>query len=190
MGYVVFHLIAFYIVHSLLATAKLKKIAKQEWPSIFKYYRLLYNLLSILWLTFIVKLCVYEWGLSEPILKSHWVLGLVLLGMGFLIVFGSLMQIDIKSFIGIRSDDENNPPILTQNGLYGLVRHPLYLGVIFSLIGLLALHFSQFTLSLVIITIVYILIGIELEEKKLTVEFGKDYVLYQQKIKKLIPFIY
>jgi protein-S-isoprenylcysteine O-methyltransferase Ste14 len=49
------------------------------------------------------------------------------------------------------------------------------------------LPYLSFLISNIIITI-YTLIGIELEEKKLELEFGESYRQYKQKVPKLLPF--
>jgi protein-S-isoprenylcysteine O-methyltransferase Ste14 len=46
------------------------------------------------------------------------------------------------------------------------------------------------TLITVLISLAYLEIGIYLEEQKLVEEFGNDYKIYRQKVKKIIPFIY
>ena len=73
-------------------------------------------------------------------------------------------------------------------GFHRYVRHPLYLGTFITIwAGFLLLPLISLLISNAIITI-YTLIGIELEEKKLILEFGEDYREYQNRVPRLIPF--
>lgn len=78
---------------------------------------------------------------------------------------------------------------LVQTGIYGLVRHPLYSGVIF-----LALTYASWQISWVhflgaISLFVFFDAKARKEEVWLTEKFS-DYINYCQLVKKLIPWIY
>jgi protein-S-isoprenylcysteine O-methyltransferase Ste14 len=93
------------------------------------------------------------------------------------------------SLSGLRSlIVENFSGNLEISGIHKYVRHPLYLGTFAFIWGLFLLlpHLSLLLVNTIIT--IYTLIGIELEEKKLMVEFGKDYQSYRKTVPKLIPF--
>ena len=69
---------------------------------------------------------------------------------------------------------------------YKYVRHPLYFGII---LGLWATPFMTIThLVFAILLTAYIIIGVMLEEKDLSKEFGEQYRAYKKKTPMLIPF--
>jgi len=80
---------------------------------------------------------------------------------------------------------------LVTNGIYKYIRHAGYLSNILIFIGISMTLCNFITLGFVIIIypIVYIY-RISVEEKMLIDIFGNDYIAYQKKSKKLIPFIY
>lgn len=78
---------------------------------------------------------------------------------------------------------------LRTNGIYGLIRHPMYLSVILLLIGLTLYERAYYSFFLNIIVVVFLAYKIKFEEKQLEQHFPK-YKSYQAKTKKLLPFIY
>jgi protein-S-isoprenylcysteine O-methyltransferase Ste14 len=104
---------------------------------------------------------------------------LVLLGKGLVDLGHSLTPLPYP-----RDDGE-----LVQTGVYGIVRHSLYGGII---LGTFALSLWQFSLSHLAITLVLLLV--------LNAKAGKEeawlqerypaYADYRQRVKKLIPWVY
>jgi protein-S-isoprenylcysteine O-methyltransferase Ste14 len=79
--------------------------------------------------------------------------------------------------------------VLTQRGVYGLVRHPMYLGVC-----LLALGWSLFLTSPLAVALT-VALGFFFDRKASREEIWlrekyADYPAYQQRVHKLIPWIY
>jgi protein-S-isoprenylcysteine O-methyltransferase Ste14 len=70
--------------------------------------------------------------------------------------------------------------------LLGIVRHPLYLGVI---IFIWCNMFSTTDLVINSVLTVYIFIGTLLEEKKLILEFGDSYIQYKKEVPMIVPFL-
>jgi protein-S-isoprenylcysteine O-methyltransferase Ste14 len=82
---------------------------------------------------------------------------------------------------------EKHPSQLFTGGLHQFVRHPLYFGTFLFLIGL-ALNWPLLKNILVIgIIILYTLVGILWEEKKLLRQFGEAYKDYQQQVPMILP---
>lgn len=78
---------------------------------------------------------------------------------------------------------------LVTSGIYGVVRHPIYSGVIF-----LAIAYSFWQLSLIhfisaMLLLLFFDIKARKEESWLRIKFS-DYGVYQTRVKKLIPWIY
>lgn len=80
---------------------------------------------------------------------------------------------------------------LKTDGFYKYVRHPSYAFSLLTFVGL-AIVLNNYISAIVLLVPVFLMFfyRIKIEEKVLTEEFGKDYVDYMKKTKRLIPFIY
>ena len=80
---------------------------------------------------------------------------------------------------------------LCQRGLYRWVRHPSYLGLLLVFLAV-GLH-SRNWISFVIVTVpttIAVLYRIQVEESVLTQAFGKEYIAYSRKTRRLVPWVY
>lgn len=78
---------------------------------------------------------------------------------------------------------------LVQTGAYALVRHPIYSGIILGAIGLALLQASTLVLLYALLLLLFFDIKSRREEQWLAAKFSR-YPQYQQRVRKLIPFIY
>jgi len=105
-------------------------------------------------------------------------------------LLAGLLQTGVMRFLGVAqitgSPDFGGPSKLEVKGLYRYVRHPLYLFglIILWLVPLMTWNILAFNLG----TTIYILVGIQFEERKLLKEFGQAYADYQHRVPMLIPF--
>ena len=115
-------------------------------------------------------------------------IGLILIVIGMIIRFiavwslGRLFTVDVT----IR---ENH--VIKQDGLYKIIRHPSYSGMLLSFIGF-GISLNNW-ISLLIITIlvtIALLYRIRIEERLLINQFGSEYTEYMKRTYLLIPFIY
>jgi protein-S-isoprenylcysteine O-methyltransferase Ste14 len=79
---------------------------------------------------------------------------------------------------------------LVIEGLNRYVRHPLYAGTILIVLGLVVFLPTMTNLIVFILILIYTLIGIKLEEKKLVEQFGQEYEDYRKNVPMLIPKIF
>lgn len=106
-----------------------------------------------------------------------YILGAVFSIFGFYLWFSS--GVDIKRCIDNR--------ILAKHGVFGIIRNPIYSGILHVLFGIFLI--LQSWLLLVSLVIVYFILKILLkkEEIVLTKTFGKEYLDYKKKVNILLP---
>lgn len=149
-------------------------------------YWVLAQALLLIGLIFLPSYRLAGLQLSAPWMYAVWagaaVLGLVavsFLGKGLLDLGQSLTPLPYP-----REDGQ-----LVQSGVYGIVRHPIYSGVI---LGILAWALHQLSLTHVVAAIAFFLFfnaKAHREELWLADKYA-DYAAYQQRVKKLIPWVY
>ena len=77
--------------------------------------------------------------------------------------------------------------ILVTSGPYGIVRHPIYSGLIVAIIGT-ALAFGGYRVIISILCVfLFAWVRITEEEKLMSKQFGKEYAEYKKKVKAIIP---
>lgn len=179
----------FFISHSLLAATSIKSFFEKKGKISPPQYRLLFNAVSILLLVLIVFQLLKT--PSEMVFERSY----FIFGIGCGIVAASLWllksafkEINLSAFLGFSAASESSGLVTT--GLYKIVRHPLYFGSTVLLAGIF-LMMPTWTIAVSVgFSIVYIIIGIEFEERKLRQQFGSAYDDYALGKKKFLPFIY
>ncbi len=197
MLYFILLLIFFYASHSWLASKGVKDFVQKHSASFFRFYRLFFTLISVLLWSSITWLFIYKHEhnyIFPPQLELNY-LGSAFALTGLMIIALSILKYGFADFTGLNiftktESVDNTTPILNISGMNAFVRHPIYSGIILALLGLVLIIPTQMTLAGVFISIVYLEVGIRLEEKKLENEFGDSYRKYKLKVKKVIPFLY
>lgn len=179
----------FFISHSLLAATGIKYFFEKKANMSPPQYRLLFNAVAVLLLAVIVFQLLKT--PSEQVFdRSNFIFGV---GCGFVatslwLLKWAFQDINLSSFLGFSAASESSGLVTT--GLYKVVRHPLYFGSTVLLAGIF-LMLPTWTITVSVgFSIVYIIIGIEFEERKLRQQFGSAYDNYVLGKKKFLPFIY
>lgn len=152
-----------------------------------KFYRLFYNIFSVVSIAPVFYLMIVLPDKDFYQIPPPWsYLMFVGSGISVLLLFVTVLQTDVLSFIGLRQlFEDEKPGRLVTRGFYRMVRHPLYT------FGLLALWLSSsVSLNTFIVYLgltIYILVGIYFEERKLLREFGQAYADYRSVTPMLIP---
>lgn len=182
--------------HSLTAAGAIKRWSRWWLGERFYYgfYRAMYNIISIVTIAPILVYIAKNQGDVVIELGAGWRLPMLVIqviGMiGFVL---SLVQIDIWRFAGLRqmwAYFKGNPlPLpdepLVEHGVYGLVRHPLYL---FSLMLIWSgTSFTEGGLGFNIAVTLYLVIGSFFEEHKMAQSYGQRYRDYRERVPWLIP---
>ena len=186
--------VLFFFMHSLLASNQAKEMASRWLGGYFRFYRLGYNIFSIVFLVSIIALLIFSESkdhvfaptqLSTYAGYSFMILGLIIMALSF-------RNYDLAEFTGIKqlAQKIHHPEKLMVTGLNVYVRNPLYTGIIFFMAGYFLWQPTYMYLVTLIIMYIYIYIGTLLEERKLEDVFGEEYRVYKRKVKMLIPFIF
>jgi protein-S-isoprenylcysteine O-methyltransferase Ste14 len=145
------------------------------------------------WIIFFVSLTIgltlssLKIGISgDPILfKSA---GTAILLIGFVIRWIGIFQLGKMFTVDVSISSSHT---LKTDGLYKIVRHPTYCGLILIIFGLSLLMNNVLSIFVIMIpSFCVIYYRITVEEKALIQEFGDEYLLYKKKVKMIIPFLY
>lgn len=148
--------------------------------------------LIIMWITITVSLTIGfrhanygTWNSSNYFVVS---IGLLLYSLGLIIRWISIIQLK-KAFtvdVAINRDQE-----LKTDGLFSIVRHPSYLGLILIISGLSVGMNSLFSFLVITVPVsLSIIYRINVEEAVLIEAFGAKYIEYSKTTRKIIPYIY
>jgi protein-S-isoprenylcysteine O-methyltransferase Ste14 len=186
----------FGFLHSVLASDRIKQILTERYGNLIAFYRLFYNLGSLILLYLIFK------SMPEPRLLLYDLpkpFDLIILIPQFLSLAGLIWAsryFSFKEFIGTSQisrwlhneydvSELDEKLTLKINGPYKFCRHPLYL---FSILFLaFRAEMDLFYLTALVCIIAYFYIGSVFEEKKLVKKFGQIYTDYQQSVPRIFP---
>src|ERR1700729_3226327 len=79
---------------------------------------------------------------------------------------------------------------LVTNGLYGVIRHPSYLGLFVSVLGWALAFRSGVGVIIAVMMLVVLLARIKSEERLLSETFGAEYDAYRARTWRLFPYVY
>jgi protein-S-isoprenylcysteine O-methyltransferase Ste14 len=187
--------IVFSILHSVLASQKLKIAIEKKFSRLIAFYRLAYNLFTLFSLYVIYQLSpkpqVTIYDLSQPFDLIILIPQLSALAG----IFWAFKYICAKEFLGISqikryfqksySSELDEEMTLMIEGPFKYSRHPVYF---FSIIFLMFRPtMDMFYLTFFICIVVYFYIGSIFEEKKLVRHFGDIYIKYQKSVPRIFP---
>jgi protein-S-isoprenylcysteine O-methyltransferase Ste14 len=177
----------YFFLHSLLAANAVKYWVQNISSVSGQTYRLAYNLFNLVGLVVLVGFhlsveCPSFYNSTATVLVA----GLICTLAGLALMIQSTREYHLPSFLGLSK--ETNMPLQVK-GLHKYMRHPLYSGTLLFFTGICIAFPLYKNWYVLLIMIVYLFIGMWLEERKLLVVFGDEYRLYQQKVKRLIPGI-
>ena len=189
--YLLLSWVAFGLIHSVTASQWLKRSVAEKAKPVQPYYRLIYNMVALL--TFLPVLLLYR--ITPLTYISAWqgasIVGKLVIGLGLLISIMALGGYDLAEFFGWPVETKSSASqTLQQTGLLRYVRHPLYSGILFSLLGVCIVSPTWSHLLLLLAASLYIRIGIHFEERKLVATFGNAYTHYRQRVPMLVPRLF
>ncbi len=182
--------VAYFTLHSLLASLRVKGFVQQRFPTALPAYRLLFNILSIILLLPLLWLVHQDSGSLLWAWQGSWhwlTMALSAFALGGFI--WTAKAYDMSTFIGLRQWRERwqrteDPEALHISSFHRFVRHPWYF-----LVLLILWSRDQYLNQTVFYALVtaYLIIGSRLEERKLVHQYGDAYRRYQRKVPGLIP---
>lgn len=182
--------VAYATLHSLLAALSVKAWVTRRWPAFASFYRLAFNLQSVIlvlpliWATYAIPGdSLWRWagigawianGLALAALAAFWL---------------SSGTYDMGEFLGTKPWREKRTDAVEHDGLrisplHRFVRHPWYA------LGLVLVWTRDMNAPLLVsacAVTLYLFVGAWLEERKLAAHFGTAYREYCEKVPGLIP---
>jgi hypothetical protein len=182
-------------MHSLLIDVTFIKAVNKHASCLTRYYRLLYNGLSLV--TFIPLMIVTRIA-EGPVIVSwegiYIFVRILLLAAAFLLFKGGSKKYDLQYFLGVKQLQTGDEHLLlsdteefTERGVFGVTRHPWYLGSLLFIWSMLAEYPLPVFLAVCIMS-VYLVIGTILEERKIVARYGDSYRSYRQRVSMFFPW--
>ena len=177
--------IGFFVVHSVLAETSVKEFFYKKGLTR-KTYRLIFSLIATVTLAVVIaysSLIPSEYLLPRhPLVK---VIGLMLTAWGVIIFKVTFKSYNLRAFLGLGNMEAEDE--FTTRGLLSKVRHPLYSASILLIIGYFLFNPKLSTAISGVLMIIYFIVGIQLEERKLIAQFGQKYIDYKKQTPMLVP---
>lgn len=176
----------YFTLHSILASVKVKSFFEKLLANGFRFYRIGYSVISTLGL---IVLLLFNASIpSKLIFESVGLvryLSLMLPTFGVIVISRAFREYRFSSFVGLKQETNE----FNQTGILKHVRHPIYSGTILIVIGFFLFNPSMATLISVSCVLIYLPLGIYLEEKKLIEQFGDRYLSYKREVPSVFPRI-
>jgi protein-S-isoprenylcysteine O-methyltransferase Ste14 len=186
--------IAYCVLHSVLISITVTNCLKRLLRQNYRFYRLFFNLFSA---GSLVPLVAYSYSphwRTELLFKWEGDIRIIqycLIALAVFLLLTGARHYSLLRFLGIRQILEGRSGgAMTESGEFDssgilcVVRHPWYVAV-FILLWARDLDLARIAISLVLSA--YLVVGTLLEERKLILEFGDKYRMYQHQVSMFIP---
>jgi protein-S-isoprenylcysteine O-methyltransferase Ste14 len=177
--------VLYFTLHSVLAADGTKDLVKNMMGSSLRWYRLFYSVLStgaLVVLLFYGATIPAEYFFERTELLRY--VSLMFTTFGVMTIRLAFKQFQLKSFVGFTPETGST---LKREGILKRVRHPILSGIILITIGYFIFIPNLPTLVSCLCILVYLPIGVWLEEKKLIKFFGEEYLQYKREVPAFIP---
>lgn len=186
--YLTLYWTAYYALHSYLASDRVKQYAFSRLGNE-NSWRIIYTVISTVGILFLFfKMATI---IEDPLWPENTLIkfvSFVCITYGLIIIKLSFKNQSVRVFL--TKEDRFTKSTLKTSGIYAKVRHPLYSGTILIFLGLFLFIPKISTAIALAITLLYLAVGIRLEEKKLILKFGDKYVSYKKEVPALIPGLF
>lgn len=110
----------------------------------------------------------------------------IILGLMFLLLGGWLGLRGVLD-LGLEVSETHRPKELVTTGIYGIIRHPQYLGAILSHVGMSLILSAQYSVLVIPILTIRDYLLCKKEDSELAKEFGREYEDYQDRVPMFLP---
>lgn len=185
----------FGLLHSWLASNKVKLFVAKQGIAFLAFYRFIYNIISLYLFVIIMYFIPRP---SFPIYDLAYPYDIIILipqMISLIFLLYSLKYFSLGEFAGVsqiirwfkkefKADEGDEKSVLRLDGLYKISRHPVYL---FSMLFLLFRPaMDLFYLTMLFCFGLYFYIGSIYEERKLEEKYGETYTIYKSKVRRFI----
>lgn len=181
-------------MHSILIDPLVVQYLKNSMGNKAVYYRLMYNVLSLL--TLVPLLVITRIDQSDVVFSwSGWTVVIrFLLFVSALVCFlGGAKGYDLQNFLGLQQIREKRESLLlgdaqsfSEAGIFALIRHPWYVGSFLFVWSIFGTYYEK-NFACVLILSCYLVLGTYLEERKILAEHGEMYRRYQERVSMFFP---
>jgi protein-S-isoprenylcysteine O-methyltransferase Ste14 len=134
---------------------------------------------------FILVLLNYKVWFINPLSPSQIVSWILLFFSIYVVVTGYLL---LKRK-GKPDNNFENTSVLVKSGIYGYIRHPLYLSIFLLGTGIVLKDPGSLQLLCGVINLIAVFLTARIEENEMISKFGNEYSEYVKETKMFIPFI-
>jgi protein-S-isoprenylcysteine O-methyltransferase Ste14 len=134
---------------------------------------------------FILVLLNYKVWFTNPFSPVQLVSWILLILSAYVVITGYML---LKRK-GKPDSNFENTSLLVKSGIYGYIRHPLYLSVFLLGTGIMLKNPEKVQLFLGIVNLIAVYITARIEENEMITKFGDQYRIYMKETKMFIPFI-
>lgn len=181
-------------MHSILIDPLVVQYLKSSMGNKAVYYRLMYNVLSMLTLAPLLVITRIDQG-DVVFSWSGWtvVIRLLLFVSAMVCFLGGAKGYDLQNFLGLQQIREKRESLLlgdaqsfSEAGIFGLIRHPWYVGSFLFVWSIFGTYYEK-NFACVLILSCYLVLGTYLEERKILAEHGEMYRRYQERVSMFFP---
>ena len=141
----------------------------------------------ILLVVFLIVWATDSFLLRVSTFLSGYIVWYIQVPLGVLIMFtsGYLAQNGLKTVFGETRDE----PRVIDKGVFGLVRHPIYLGAILFYLAMIMFSISLLAITVFLIIITFYNYLARYEERLLLNKFGREYEEYMNRVPMWFPWL-
>jgi protein-S-isoprenylcysteine O-methyltransferase Ste14 len=193
---IIFIWAAYCALHSYLISTQFTGLMIHLLKRYYAFYRFVYVLVSVALLILLIRyvsqldthIVIMDGLVPDVVRKSLTLLSLGVFFWAFFFDYDPLSFFGIRQILNLRKTTMASSSLqIKKKGLLGIIRHPMYLSLI------IYLWCQTYTLAEIVantVLTIYVIIGTVLEEKKLVLEYGDNYVQYQHEVPMLLPFVH
>ncbi len=134
---------------------------------------------------FVLVLLNYKVWFSNPFSPVQLASWILLIVSSYVVITGYML---LKRK-GKPDSNFENTSLLVKSGIYGYIRHPLYLSVFLLGTGIMLKNPGKVQLALGIVNLIAVYITARIEENEMIAKFGDQYRTYMKETKMFIPYI-